>query len=32
MFAMLKRKQQTGKKRGAIMVIPDGTVMRAGAM
>jgi hypothetical protein len=32
MFAMLKQKQQTGKKSDAIMVMPDGTVMRAGAM
>jgi hypothetical protein len=32
MFAMLKAKQQTGKKTDAIMVMPDGTVMRAGAM
>lgn len=32
MFAMLKQKQQNGKKTDATMVMPDGTVMRAGAM
>ena len=32
MFAMLKQKQQSGKKTDATMVMPDGTVMRAGAM
>jgi YHYH protein len=28
MFAMLKQKQQSGKKSDAMMVMPDGTVMR----
>jgi len=32
MFAMLKEKKQNGKKPDATMVMPDGTVMRAGAM
>jgi hypothetical protein len=32
MFAMLKAKQQKGKKTDAIMTMPDGTVMRTGAM
>jgi hypothetical protein len=32
MFAMLKEKQQNGKKTDATMVMPDGTVMQAGAM
>ncbi len=32
MFAMLKAKQQSGKKTDATMVMPDGTVMRTGAM
>jgi hypothetical protein len=32
MFAMLKEKQRTGKKSDAAMVMPDGTVMRQGAM
>ncbi|MGD0738361.1 MAG: YHYH protein [Terracidiphilus sp.] len=32
MFAMLKEKQQNGKKKDTTMVMPDGTVMRAGAM
>jgi hypothetical protein len=32
MFAMLKVKQLTGKKSDATMVMPDGTVMRTGAM
>lgn len=32
MFAMLKAKQQNGKKTEATMKMPDGTVMRTGAM
>ena len=32
MFAMLKAKQQSGKKTDATVVMPDGTVMRTGAM
>ena len=32
MFAMLKVKQLTGKKSDGTMVMPDGTVMRTGAM
>jgi len=32
MFAMLKQKQRPGRKTDAIMVMPDGTVMRSGAM
>jgi hypothetical protein len=28
MFAMLKEKQRAGKKTDAMMVMPDGTVMR----
>ena len=32
MFAMLKEKQQKGKKTDATMVMPDGTVTRTGAM
>ncbi len=32
MFAMLRQKQQNGKKPDATMTMPDGTVMRTGAM
>ena len=28
MFAMLRQKQQSGRKTNAMMVMPDGTVMR----
>jgi hypothetical protein len=28
MFAMLKQKQRAGKTTNAMMVMPDGTVMR----